>query len=110
MKTFAPFHGCQNLSNGNKFTKHSDFVDSSLPSSPVPEVGYWGSCFQIIRVLHKRKRKIPRKIYSKQSKVQLKYAVKRDSRPHKWGNSGAFLLCRLKRQKSFVAKGDSMGG
>lgn len=108
-KDVCVFPQGQNVLKVNRLTKCSSFVDSSLLSHPVPGTGEWGRCFQVLCASLKSKTQVPREHHSKQSKVQLIYAVKSGSGHTSEITQGRSFYVGL-REESFAAKRNSMEG
>lgn len=84
MKTFVPFHGARLYLMATNSQNTVILLTAACRVVLFQRLDTGAAVSKLLESCTKRKEKYQGN-YSKQSKVQLKYAVKRDSRPHKWG-------------------------
>lgn len=110
MKTFVPSHGARIYLMATNSQNTVILLTAACWVVLFQRVGTGAVVSRLLESCTKGKEKYQGNFIQSKAKCNSNMLSRVDSGPHKWGNSGAFLLCGLKRQKSFIAKGDSTGG
>lgn len=110
MKTFVPFHGARLYLMATNSQNTVILLTAACRVVLFQRLDTGAAVSKLLESCTKRKEKYQGNCIQSKAKYSSNM-LSRETAGHTSGVTlGPFLLCRLKRQESFVAKGDSMGG